>query len=75
MSLADLKREMAARITAEDREPDHRVPAAVGASLRAIEHWLKQIHENRTGVTHMEAVVNPCSSKELKTGVQLFEIK
>jgi hypothetical protein len=30
MALANIKREMAARMIAEDREPDHRIAATVG---------------------------------------------
>jgi hypothetical protein len=75
MPLANLIREMAARMTAEDCEPDVRIAAAVGTSLSTIEHRLKQIDETRTGVAHKEAVVNPCSSKELKAEIRLCETK
>lgn len=39
MALANVKRETAARMIAEDREPDHRIAAAVGVSLRTIAYW------------------------------------
>ena len=39
MALANLKRERAARMIAEDFEPDHRIAAAVGVSRRTIEYW------------------------------------
>src|SRR2546421_245103 len=42
MALANLKHEMAARMIAEDREPDHRIAAAVGVSRRTIEYWKKR---------------------------------
>ncbi len=56
MRFASLKREMAARMTAEDREPDDRIATAVGVSLSTIEHWKKRIDENRTGAAHKEVV-------------------
>ena len=62
-------------MTAEDRESDDRIAAAVRVSLRTIEHSVKRIEENRTGVAHKEAVVNPCSSKELKAEIRLCETK
>lgn len=42
MVLANLKRETAARMIAEDREPDYRIAAAVGVSRRTIEYWKKR---------------------------------
>jgi DNA-binding XRE family transcriptional regulator len=45
MPLANMKREVAARMTAEDCEPDDRVAAAVGVSQRTIAQWNKGIDE------------------------------
>ena len=42
MPLANIKRETAARMIAEDREPDHRIAATVGVSLRTIQYWKKR---------------------------------
>jgi hypothetical protein len=39
VALANLKHETAARMIAEDCEPDHRIAAAVGVSRRTIEYW------------------------------------
>jgi hypothetical protein len=39
VALANLKHETAARMIAEDREPDHRIATAVGVSRRTIEYW------------------------------------
>ena len=56
MLLANSTQEMVARMSAEDREPDDRIAAAVGVSLLTIEHWKKRIDENRTGVANKEVV-------------------
>ena len=66
MPPANVKRDMAARMTAEDCEPEDRIVATLGVSVSTIEHWLKQIDEIRTGVAHKEAVVNPCSYRDFK---------
>lgn len=42
MALANVKHEIAARMIAEDREPDHRIATAVGVSRRTIEYWKKR---------------------------------
>jgi len=42
VELANVTRETAARMIAEDREPDHRIAAAVGVSRRTINYWKKR---------------------------------
>jgi len=42
MPLVNIKRETAARMIVEDREPDYRIAATVGVSLRTIQYWKKR---------------------------------
>jgi hypothetical protein len=42
MALANIKRETAARMIAEDLEPDYRIAEVVGVSRRTIEYWKKR---------------------------------
>jgi hypothetical protein len=42
MPIPNVKRETAARMIAEDREPDYLIAAAVGVSLRTIQYWKKR---------------------------------
>ena len=42
MALANLKRERAARMIAEDLETDHRIATAVKVSRRTIQYWKKR---------------------------------
>jgi hypothetical protein len=41
-------------MSAEDREQDDCIAAALGLSLLIINHWKKRIDENRTGVADKE---------------------
>ena len=42
MALRTVKHETAARMIAEDREPDHRIARALGVSRRTVQYWKKR---------------------------------